>query len=84
MNTPNRSLRVPDYQWRPAVAKAEREGTTLSHVIRGWIATYLAEDREAPTVSDAREPRPIPVPPASSEVLDDWLGAVDRAAMEVS
>lgn len=73
MNTPKRSIRVPDYQWELAAAKAEREGMSISHAIRGLLAAYVSEG--APEVRSLAK-----APQSLTSVLDDWVAAVDKAA----
>lgn len=36
-----RRFRIEDRWWLPAMAKARREGTTISAKIRGWIIGYV-------------------------------------------
>ena len=40
-NTPNRVIRVPDDLWNAARARAERDGTTVSHIIRDRLKRYV-------------------------------------------
>lgn len=40
-HTPARAVRVPDDLWRAAQDKAEREGTTVSNVIRRALERYV-------------------------------------------
>lgn len=40
--TPVRNLRVPDEIWKPALAKAQAEGTTLTQVLTRYLARYIA------------------------------------------
>ena len=44
--TPNRTIRIADEIYFPALAKARREGTTLSDVIRVALVAYLGDDDE--------------------------------------
>lgn len=39
---PARAVRVEDELWEAALAKAEREGTTVSEVIRKALRRYVA------------------------------------------
>jgi hypothetical protein len=41
-----RSIRVPDDPWEPALERAEREGTTLSAVIREAVDKYAHPNPE--------------------------------------
>ena len=41
--TPNRTIRVPDDVWEPAMAKAHAEGTTLTEVIIRALKAYLRD-----------------------------------------
>ena len=43
--TPLRAFRVPDDLWRIALEVAEREGTTLSEVIRSALRAYVDAHR---------------------------------------
>jgi hypothetical protein len=40
MVTPLRSLRIPDDVWSPALARARREGTTLTAVVIRFLTRY--------------------------------------------
>lgn len=42
--TPIRGFRIPDDPYFPAKEKAEREGTTVSEVVREALTEYVAED----------------------------------------
>jgi len=42
--TPHRTVRVPDDVWKPAVEKAESEGTNLSALIREWLVDYVNQN----------------------------------------
>lgn len=46
--TPHRTIRVPDALWNAAREKAEREGRTLSEVLREMLERYVSagEDRQ--------------------------------------
>jgi hypothetical protein len=47
--TPLRSFRVPDEVWKPALARAQREGTTLTAVLLETLEEYgKGEVRHAP------------------------------------
>lgn len=39
-NTTVRNIRVPDRIWQAATEKAEREGTTVSEVVRRYLARW--------------------------------------------
>ena len=41
MNTPMRSVRVPDYLWDAAKAAAEYEQLTISDVVRDMLTQYV-------------------------------------------
>jgi hypothetical protein len=41
--TPLRNIRVPEELWVAALAQAEKEGTTLSEVIRRDLEAYIAD-----------------------------------------
>lgn len=41
MATPLRSLRIPDEVWTAAVAKARKEGTTVTAVVTAALKRYL-------------------------------------------
>lgn len=40
---PHRTVRVPDDEWEPAMAKAVERGETLSEVIRRALREYAAK-----------------------------------------
>jgi LDH2 family malate/lactate/ureidoglycolate dehydrogenase len=40
VNTPPRSVRIPDHIWRAARERAEREGTTVTAVILRALTRY--------------------------------------------
>jgi len=40
MNTPLRSMRIPDNPWKPAMERATREGTTLTAVVIAFLRRY--------------------------------------------
>jgi hypothetical protein len=61
--TPNRNLRSPDERWFPSLAKAEADGRSLSDVIDGYLAAYLAE----------------PVPATRAFTLANWPEAANWA-----
>jgi hypothetical protein len=42
MNTPLRSMRIPDNPWKPAMERATREGTTLTAVVIAFLRRYAA------------------------------------------
>lgn len=44
--TPTKKFRVPDALWDSAKAKATREGTDLSTLIREFLAAYITTDQE--------------------------------------
>jgi len=44
--TPNRTVRVPDDIWFPALEKAKAEGRTLSDVIRDALLEYIDGEDE--------------------------------------
>lgn len=46
--TPVRNLRVADEIWKPALAKAKREGRPLTEVIVDFLKTYIADEVEPP------------------------------------
>lgn len=41
--TPNRTVRVPDELWEPALAKAHDEGKTLTEVIIKALEAFLRD-----------------------------------------
>lgn len=41
MTTPLRAVRIPDKLWQDAQASAERQGETVSDVIRRALARYV-------------------------------------------
>lgn len=41
--TPNRTIRVPDEIWEPAVRKAADEGTTVTAVIIAALRAFLRD-----------------------------------------
>jgi hypothetical protein len=41
--TPNRTIRVPDEIWEPAVKKAHDEGTTVTEVIVKCLERFLRD-----------------------------------------
>lgn len=41
--TPNRTIRVPDEIWEPAMAKAHDEGKTLTEVIVKALEAFLRD-----------------------------------------
>jgi Ribbon-helix-helix protein, copG family len=45
--TPLRAVRVPDELWHAARAEADREGSTVSDVVRDALAAYVAERKES-------------------------------------
>ncbi len=47
--TPVRNIRVSDALWKPAMAKAKAEGTTLTEVITRFLIRYIS--------TPAREPK---------------------------
>ena len=40
--TTHRTIRIPDEVWQPALAVAEREGDTLSEIVRRALIAYTA------------------------------------------
>lgn len=52
--TPIRSFRVPDEIWQAALARAQREGTTLTALLVDYLTDYGSE-RPSPT---ERQPEP--------------------------
>lgn len=42
--TPLRSFRIPDDEYKPAQEKAQREGETVTDVVRAALRDYAAED----------------------------------------
>ena len=46
MRTPRRQFRCEDELWERGVAKAKRQGTTLSAVMRGLLIRWLAEPED--------------------------------------
>jgi predicted DNA-binding protein len=47
--TQQRPVRVSDDLWKPALAKAQEKGETLSAVIRRALERYLAEEEDTST-----------------------------------
>lgn len=43
--TPKRSVRIDDARWAAAKAKAEREGKTVSDVLKECIDKYVEDDK---------------------------------------
>lgn len=43
--TPQRSIRIPDDEWAAAREAAEREGTTVSDVVRAALRRYVNASR---------------------------------------
>lgn len=43
--TPRRTVRVSDAKWNAANAKAEKEGRSVSDVLRDCLDEYLGEDQ---------------------------------------
>lgn len=41
--TPNRTVRVPDEIWVPAIAKAAAEGTTVTEVVIKALTKFLRD-----------------------------------------
>ena len=41
-HTPIRGLRIPDDLWSAAQEKAEREGTTVSEVVRAYLSRWVS------------------------------------------
>ncbi len=41
MPTPLRNVRIPDEVWQAALAKAEREGTTVTAVVLAALQRYV-------------------------------------------
>ena len=50
--TPVRNLRVPDHIWKPALAKARAEGTTLTEVITRFLIRYISTPPREPKRDD--------------------------------
>lgn len=51
-----RNVRIDDESWNAALVRAEREGETLSSLIRGWLVDYAAgRKRVGPRVPDTVE-----------------------------
>jgi hypothetical protein len=48
-----RTVRVPDELWDRALARARTDNTTLSRLIRGWLADYASADDNVITLCDA-------------------------------
>lgn len=44
MDTPRRTVRIPEILWGAAVLQADEEGTTVSELIRDLLATYLERE----------------------------------------
>ena len=42
--TARHNIRVETQLWDAAVAKAQAEGTNLSHLMRGWMTDYVADE----------------------------------------
>lgn len=57
MRTPTHPIRVEEPLWRAAVQKAQQEGTSVSDLVRGWLAGYVdpAQLRELEEAWEARE-----------------------------
>lgn len=41
--TPRHAVRIPDDLWQAAIAAAERQGTTLTEVVRAALERYVRE-----------------------------------------
>jgi hypothetical protein len=66
-----RNLRVDDDLWVAAGHRAQREGLTMSELIRGWLAEYVEGDRPDPGAA---------TPPTEGELVAlvrAWLAAHD-------
>lgn len=51
-----RNVRIDDESWNAALVRAEREGETLSSLIRAWLEDYAAgRKRVGPRVPDTVE-----------------------------
>lgn len=51
--TPIRGVRVPDEEWRPAQAKAKRQGETMTDVVRRAVRDYVGDDlAPLPSITD--------------------------------
>lgn len=46
--TPPRPIRIPNNLWKPSLAKAKDEGTTVSEKIRHWLRQDLGWPEEEP------------------------------------
>ncbi len=44
--TPHRTFRIPDAEYIPAKEKADREGTTVTAVVRQKLRQYVEEEHE--------------------------------------
>lgn len=42
-DTKIRAIRVPDWLWRRAKAKAKRQDTDVSTLVRRWLREYVKE-----------------------------------------
>jgi predicted HicB family RNase H-like nuclease len=43
-DTKIRTVRVPDWLWRRALAKAKRQDTDVSTLVRAWLREYVREN----------------------------------------
>lgn len=50
--TPHRTIRVEDDLWKPAMAKAEAEGTNLTAVINDALRRFLKAKPKARSVDE--------------------------------
>lgn len=41
--TPKHYVRIPNDVWHKAVTRAQREGTTLSKLMRDWLEAYAGD-----------------------------------------
>lgn len=50
--TPHRTIRIDDELWKAAQAAAEREGKTITEVIRAALTRYVKRSKPDPDVAD--------------------------------
>jgi hypothetical protein len=71
---PNRSLRIPDDLWQAAKERAEREGESISGVVRAYLARYIAEADDHNGISSRTERASPPARSTSSRRRRDSRG----------
>lgn len=77
--TTRRSIRVPDDEWDPAIARAELDGTNISEVLRATLRAYVPRDVAAP--DDRRSSVPWWCT-ARDTCGAEWMGRVRTSDMQ--